>query len=500
MRNILANFIGSACNIVIFFACVPFYVKLLGIEAYGLIGFFIMLQSLLQIFDFGLSMTMNRGIARYAVIPEKKQESRDFARTLEIISYAVGAVIGITLFIAAPYLSGHWLKAEGISAAVLSRTVMAMAILIILQWPFNIYQGGLMGLQRQVALNALNIFMVALAQGGGILFLRLVDSTITAYFIWQIAASALRLLAVTTFFWRYMPDSGGRPKFNLNLIKKVRYFAIGMGGITFFSLFFAQIDKVFLSKLLTLKIFGYYTLASMLAAVPTFLAVAIFNAALPRFSGLEANGDLETLKQFYHRSCQFIAALVLPVMAVIIFFSFEIVLLWTGNIETARNVAPIASILVVGSAINALMSMPYGLQLAYGWTKLTLVVNALIAVVIIPGIFFMTNRYGALGAASIWVILNAVYMLATIPIMHRRLIKMEMWHWIFGDVAVPLATAVVASGVLRWLILIPKSQFRAFAILFLILLGTITVTALVLPQLRSMAMRKFSKKQHTAAS
>jgi O-antigen/teichoic acid export membrane protein len=63
---------------------VPLYIRFMGMEAYGLIGFYAMLQGTLQILDLGLSPTMTRELARYSSQSGKEHEMRDFVRTLEI--------------------------------------------------------------------------------------------------------------------------------------------------------------------------------------------------------------------------------------------------------------------------------------------------------------------------------------------------------------------------------------------------------------------------------
>jgi O-antigen/teichoic acid export membrane protein len=73
-------------------AFVPLYIKFLGIEAYGLIGFFAMLQASFQILDLGLSQTMNREMARYSALRDKAGEARDLVRTLEVVYWAIGLV------------------------------------------------------------------------------------------------------------------------------------------------------------------------------------------------------------------------------------------------------------------------------------------------------------------------------------------------------------------------------------------------------------------------
>jgi O-antigen/teichoic acid export membrane protein len=494
MKNILANFISTIWGLLLQIACIPFYIKFMGIEGYGLIGFYIMLQAILQAFDFGLGMTMNRTMAYYSVQSQRLKEARDFTRTVEIIYILIGIVAGVLILSGASLIAKFWIKPGNIPFNIIWQNLVLMGILIILQWPFSFYQNALMGLQRQVSLCYINMAANTLFSVGAVLVLRFFSPTVATFFLWQIVVSFARIIVVAVFFWDSLSLPGHKPSYKFQLIKNVRYFTLGMSGITFIGLLLSQIDKIVLSNLFSLKEFGYYVLASTIAVLgPMMFVSALFNAALPRFSALVARADYETLKQLYHQNCQLIAAFILPIMAIFIFFSFDIVLLWTGNIETARNVAPITSVLVVGTAINAITSMPYSLQLAHSWTKLTLIANVFMAMIVIPGIFFMANHYGALGAASMWIVLNAIYMLIIIPMMHRRLMKTEMQNWIFNDALIPLAAAVIIPGVCRWLISIPNSPAMAFISLFCILISAITATVFVSPQLRSLALRQFSR-------
>jgi hypothetical protein len=88
--NLFANFAGSGVAALLQLAFIPFYIKFLGIEAYGLIGFYIMLQAVLQLLDLGLGPTMNREMAQYSVQPDMVREARDFTRTLDIGYWILG--------------------------------------------------------------------------------------------------------------------------------------------------------------------------------------------------------------------------------------------------------------------------------------------------------------------------------------------------------------------------------------------------------------------------
>src|SRR3990172_3984222 len=106
----------------------------MGMEAYGLIGFYFMLQGVLQILDLGLSPTMNREMARYSVLPGKTGEARDFVRTLEVGYWAIGILIGCAVWYTAPYIASHWIKAGTILTLEERRAVPIIGALAALQW------------------------------------------------------------------------------------------------------------------------------------------------------------------------------------------------------------------------------------------------------------------------------------------------------------------------------------------------------------------------------
>lgn len=493
--NIIANLVGQSWSALMMLAFVPLYIKFLGIEAYGLIGFFAMLQSALQVLDLGLSQTMNRELARYSALPEKSGEARDFVRTLEIGYWGIGIIIGVTIFASSPIIAGYWIKSGSIPIEGIRMAVAIMGVVAALQWPLSFYQGGLMGLQHQVLLNGIKICMTSLSGGGAVLILWLVSPTIVAFLGWQIIVSIINVTLITVFLWRCLPASDHAPCFDRRLLDNIWRFAAGMSGISFSAIILMQLDKVILSKILNLGMFGYYTLAGMVSgSLSVVLIGPIFNALFPRFSALVAADDQIALKQLYHQSSQLMTALIIPVAAVLSLFSFDILLLWTGNAETARIASPIVSVMVIGTALNGLMTLPYALQLSHGWTSIGLRINTFFIITLVPGIIFMATHYGMVGAASVWVALNTVYLLIGVPLTHRRLLKGETIQWFFEDVGLPLVAALLVAGIGRWLVVGPMSGIMAFAGLTSVLLAAVIASVLAAPQIRSLLLIHIESK------
>jgi O-antigen/teichoic acid export membrane protein len=450
-RNIVANFVGTFWTALMGPALVSVYVRFMGIEAYGLVGILTTLQATFAVLDLGLSTATNRELARYSVQEHDGEAARNLIRTTETIYWAIAGGIAVIVFALAPLLSQRWLHAEHLSPTAIQQAFFIMGIILAFQFPFALYSGGLIGLQRQVLLNTITVGTATLRGLGSVLLLWLVSPTIQAFFTWQLVVTAIQTGTTAYFLWRSLPESDAKPRFRRTMIRSIWRFAAGMMGISFFSLLLMQGDKVVLSRILTLGEFGYYTFAAVVASSLYLIVVPIFTAVFPRFSQLVAADNETALRTLYHQSCQIVSVLLLPAALVIAFFAPEILQIWTHDPEIVRHTHLLVTLLVIGTALNGLMNVPYALQLATGWTKLALYQNAIAVAILMPLLLWMANRYGAVGAATIWIAVNAGYVLIGIQIMHTRLLRGERKRWYLQDVGLPLLGAFTAAVVGRWI-------------------------------------------------
>ena len=262
-----------------------------------------------------------------------------------------------------------------------------------------------------------------------------------------------------------------------------------MIGITVMSLLLTQMDKIVLSRLLSLENFGYYALAATVAAALQITTGPIVAAFFPRFTELYTRRDDNTLAEAYHLGAQLVAVLTGSAALVLIFFADRVLLLWTGDPELTARVAPILVVLALGTLLNSLMWVPYHMQLAHGWTSLTMRINTIAVVLLVPAMFWTVPKYGAVGAAWIWVALNAGYLLFGVHFMYRRILSEEKWRWYFVDTASP----VLMAGVAAWLFsrLLPDQLSRVIEILFLAIISSAVVclASAAAPLVRTQAIR-----------
>jgi O-antigen/teichoic acid export membrane protein len=490
--DLSANFAGSGWTAVMQIVCIPLYIKFLGVEGYGLIGFYLMFQAMIQILDFGMTPTINREMARYSVQLDKASDARDFVRTLEVGYWLIGLIIGLVGLACAPMIATHWIKTRGIPDNDVRHAVMVMSMLAVLQWPFSFYEAGLIGLRRQVLVNALKVGIVTLSSGGAVLVLWLFSPTIKSFFLWQVGVSSLQTTLMAIFLWRSLPLSDHAPLINLKLLKNISGFAAGMTGITVSAMVLTQLDKIIISKLFSLEMFGYYVLAGTFGKAILMVVAPVFNTIFPRFSSLAALHDEQALSELYHRCTQLMAVLILPIAAILASFPFEILVFWTRNTEAALIAAPVARLLTIGTAVNGLMVLPYVLQLAHGWTSIGLRMNILLVITMVPAVWLLASNYGLVGGASGYLGAMFMYLAMGVPLTHRRLLRGAVRKWFTEDVGLTFGVVllVVGGGRVAMSHLLPARS--TMIVLPVIWIAAVTASALAAPEIRQQLFAKMS--------
>jgi len=485
VRNLIANFAGSFWTAVVSLAVLPACLRLMGVEAYGLVGIFVTLVAMLVPFEAGLGTALNRHLAG-AITRADGDTNAQVVRTLEIVNWTIGGVCGVLVALLAPLIAHHWVKPAALSEDTVQTVILIMGLVIAVQWPQSLYSGGLAGLQRQVSLNVINASMGTVRSVGSVLVLMFVSRTVVAYFVWQIVVSGMQTLVSAVVLWRHIGERPQRPYFRRHIVVDLRRFMAGMSGMSAVLLFVTQLDKAILSRMLPLAIFGYYNLASSAAGNLLRLVVPVQQAFFPQLAGALAREDEVRQAVLYHRMAQLIIVFTAPLALLVVAFSREALYVWTGDPVTAGRTAPILTLLMTGTLINSLMYPSYTAQVAAGWTRLLFTASVCSALVLAPALVILAGRYGAVGAAAVWPVLNIGLITAMIPLMHRRLLHAEAGRWLKADVVIPGSAALAVVGGAR--LLLPGGLGRPALFAYLATAGcaALAVTVLVTPTTRAL--------------
>jgi len=475
-KNILANYASQIYVMLISIVMVPLYINYMGAEAYGLVGFFAMLQVWFCLLDMGLTPTMARETARFRGGVTDALSYRRLVRALEGVFLFVALAGGTAMFAASGYIAHDWLQASHLPVAEVQTAVQLMAIIIAMRWMCGLYRGAITGSERLVWLGGYNSVIVTIRFVGVLPLLMFVGVTPTIFFSFQLCVALIELAGLLFYTYRLLPDipQGQQLPWTLAPLKPVLKFSMTIAFTSSVWVLVTQTDKLVLSKILPLAEYGYFTLAVLVASGVLLINGSISGAIMPRMSKLEAEGDHAGLIRLYRQATQLVAVLAGAASITVAFCAEPLLWAWTGDRSLAHQAAPVLVLYALGNGILAVSAFPYYLQYAKGDLRLHLIGNAVFVVLLIPAIIRAASQYGGVGAGYIWLGMNLLSFVAWLPLVHRKFEPGLNMKWYGQDILIIFLAALIvgygASNLLplndsRWMQLAEVTVIGLFVVL-----------------------------------
>lgn len=445
--NIAANYLGKLWAVAAIYLFVPFYVKLLGLPAYGLIAFHTVALTILFVADAGLSAAFSRQAAR---------ESRSDAlmnqlASTEVVLLGALSCCGLAMFVAAPYIATSWLKAgEALPLETTVQCLRMMPIALVPHVAISLYVGGLMGRQRQVAANAWQTAFTTMRLAAVLvpLYWR---PDVTTFFAWQVICGWVFFALVRRALRLEIAGSSKdlRGRFSVDSLRVVGAYAAGMFAMAFISGVNTQIDRLVVSRLRPLDEFALYTLAATLAQVPTMIAVPVSAALLPRLTQLVEANDRPGLLRLYESGTCAVAALATASAAAVALFAPDILALWLPGQTLPPALPAVVMLLAAGGLFLALQLMPFHLSLAHGHNATSVKLGAATLLVATPLQVVFTLNHGLVGAAIPWLLTGLVGFAVLGVSLNRRFGGVPLGGWFLRLNLLPAALCVAPVAAAR---------------------------------------------------
>ena len=312
-KNLIANYVGVAWAALMNIAFVPLYFHFMGAEGYGLVGFFTMLSATLVVLDGGLAAVAFRESSGFVEgNSERRLEIYKLLRSIEVIFLVIAIFVSVLIALLAPLLVKYWLNVPSSMVADATWAIVWMGLTIALQFFVSFYSGCLNGFQRQVQLNSIKVIGSTVRGGGAVLVLWLISPSMQAFFVWQALGSFAILFVQRIIYLKCIDGVGSEGRFSLSSISRVRHLLAGMGSINILALLLTQLDKIILSSTLSLKAFGYYSIAWVLGTLIYRLTGPVFNSYYPKITQLLEQKNQPAMMDVYSQGCRVMSVAAVP--------------------------------------------------------------------------------------------------------------------------------------------------------------------------------------------
>ncbi|MCU0440921.1 MAG: oligosaccharide flippase family protein [Bacteroidia bacterium] len=496
-RNVTFNYASQLYIIGISIVTLPKLLEVVGAEAYGIVGFFSMMQAWLAILDLGMSPTLAREISRYRGGATSANLLLLLFAKLRKYFLALGLLF-LVLFVTASFtISNYWFKAAFLSSEVIQLSLILIAFIVVIRWFSGFYKALVNGYEALQWLSSFNALINTLRFV--VVFIPLYFSnSIIVFFTYQLLVVCIEWVCLSIKVKRLLPKGDEQPlnEVDANVyLKTALKFSLSLAFTSAVWVLVTQMDKLLLSKLLTLSEFGYFTIAVQLAGGITLVSGPISSAIIPRMSTLEAEGKQQALIEVYRNATQLIVTGVGSIALVLTFFSRFVIYAWSGNAVLVQQASPYLVLYSIGNFLLALSAFPYYLQYAKGNLRFHIWGNIGFVCLLIPAIIYFVTNFGGIGAGYVWLIMNCLYFLIWVPIIHHSFNKQLNAQWYGKDIVLSVVSMIAVAYVCS---LGPISETNRISILLYlsgVALALIVTGGLFSSYIRETIIRMFKEEK-----
>jgi len=406
-RNTLLNLIGQAVPLLVAVVTVPFVVRGLGTERFGLLSLAWVVLGYFTIFDLGLGRATTKYVAEALGKGEEGQVPSILwtAVTTQMLLGLLGALFlfGITDFLVERILN---IPPQLLSEAKDTFHLLALSIPVVLV--SSSFSGVIEATQRFNLVNAVKIPSSVLTSILPVVGLLL-----------GLGLPGIVALILITRFGTLVVFG----VINLRIIPALREYSVSYN--LFFHLFayggwitisnivgpvLVYLDRFLIGSILTISAVAYYT-APYDAVTRLWIISASLTATLfPAFSTLEGIKDRQKLGDIFARSIKYVLLASGPIVIVIGLFAKEILQIWLGTDFAAESTVAM-QVMVFGVLINSLAFTPFALLQGIGRPDLPAKFHLLELPVYVGVAWILVSEFGIAGAAGAWtmrVVLDAL--------------------------------------------------------------------------------------------
>lgn len=397
-RNTIWSFFGSAMPMAIGLVTIPYLVKTINVEAFGILTLVWALIGYFSIFDFGIGRALTYQVSG-SISKNSENELPSIVKTGLLFMLATGLVGGIILALLSSKLGTQWLN---VSKSLEDDTIKSLLIASV-GIPLATLTSGLKGILEgyedfksasllRLILGISNFVFPALS----VLFLnKSLEYMVLSLVLARLIVMIGHLIIINKRISIYSLLTAKLA--NKLELKKLLSFGAWMTLSNIVSPLMVNADRFLISNLLGASMVAYYTIPFDFAIRLLIIPASLTGVLFPRFSNLLISDIKETIK-VYKKSFAIIFKIMLVVSAGIIAFSYLGLKIWI-NEDVASKSYLILIILMIGVFFNSLAQVPFSIIQADGKVKLTSLLHIAEFVIYIVLLVLLAKYVGLIGVA-----------------------------------------------------------------------------------------------------
>ncbi|MGA9389648.1 MAG: flippase [Candidatus Sulfotelmatobacter sp.] len=398
-RHTVLNLAGQVIPLLSAVATIPYVVRGLGAERFGILSIAWLVLGYFALLDFGLGRAATKFIAE-GLAQSQFEKLPELLWTSLGLQMLMGSCGGGFLALLAPVAAGRIFHVQPSLLNETCRILRILACSLPLVLATNGLRAVLEGAQRFDLVNYLRIpasTSVFVLPALGLALGLSLPGIVALMALTRLLVSIAHLACCPLIF----PGINLRPCWSSITLKRLLRYG---GWVTVSNLanpVLLYLDRFLIGGLLSLSLLGCYTVpfeaVSKMWIIPASLASTLF----PAFSALTFCPDLSRVARLYSCSFKYLLLLLGPLVWLLLLFARNILVAWMGAVFALQTTL-VLQILACGVFVNCFAHVPFGLLQSRGRPDLAAKVLLLELPLYLPVAWIMIRHWGIPGAALCW--------------------------------------------------------------------------------------------------
>lgn len=398
-RNTLWNLTGTGLPFLLGAVTIPYLIKRVGVEAFGVLTLVWALIGYFSLFDFGLGRALTQQVASIRSAGQLSQLP-GLVKTGLWFMAATGSAGGVILAALAYELAHHWLN---VSASLQPSTFSALLIAAA-GIPMTTVTTGLRGILEAYedfkVVNLLRIGLGAANFGLPALSVMFISNSLTWMVASLITARAIVLVAHMWLVHQRLPSGWVSAQFSKASMRGLLSFGAWMTISNIISPLMVTADRFVISAVLGAGMVAYYTVPFEVLVRVLVVPGALTSVLFPRLAAVMTT-DWTEAKRLYRKCLKIVAAVLVPTSLLIAAGSKWGMTLWLGQ-QFAEHSWAIVAVMAVGLLLNGIASVPFAAIQAAGDARTTANLHMFELALYVPVLFLCMKFFNLIGAAIAW--------------------------------------------------------------------------------------------------
>ena len=439
--NAVFNTLSWAVPAILSFLILPFIVRSLGPDAYGILTLVLTVIGYFAFLDLGLGTAVVKYVAEYSSGGDRETMNQ-LIGTIFLVLLVLGGVGACVLMLIAQPLAAsvlkvppHLVRAAYISFCIGSPGFFFTVLLSFLSAIPN-------GLNRYDVTSMMSVGMGVLTTLGTALILWFGFSLLQVV-SFNVVVSIVSIAAYVVIVKRLMPGVSLRPRLCMPMLRRVLGFGLYsvLSRIAYVANY--QGDRLFTGAILGVSSVTHYVVPFSLADRVSSITVRIGSVIFPAISELHGQKRHDEIVRLYLVSSRVILALSTAVCLPLGVFGNRLVALWMGSDFGLRTVG-IVELVTLGLYMTSLTNVPSFVVDGLGRPRISGISASCTTILHLSLIIPLAKVLGLIGIATAFLVSTAVVGPVFVYYVNRNVIMIPQLRMLKEAYAKPLAAGVVS--------------------------------------------------------